>query len=128
MASDKLLVPLRRTSFRILILGTAFFALAFAAVEHTDDRTYIPLMIVGGAVVVPAAFVSYIYEREPGRDIPVQPVIFCFLWGGIIGVTIASILEYATLRGLGTPQLLGVGLIEESAKLVSDLIRQVKVV
>jgi len=121
MANGKRLILLRRTSSLILILGTAFFALALAAVKQTDNRSYIPLVIVGGAVVVPAAFVSYIYEREPGRDIPTQPVILCFLWGGIIGVTIASILEYATLRGLGTPQLLGIGLVEESAKLVFPL-------
>ncbi|MGD0765319.1 MAG: PrsW family intramembrane metalloprotease [Dehalococcoidia bacterium] len=112
----------QRTSFRILAGGTLLFVLLDALARQADNRGYIPLVIIVGAFVVPVAFVSYIYEREPGRDIPVRSVTLCFLWGGALGVSVAAILEYATVQGLGPGQLLGVGVIEESAKLIFPLV------
>ncbi len=115
-------VPLfKKTSFRILAGGTLLFFLIDTLARQANNPGYIPLVIVVGAFVVPVAFVSYIYEREPGRDIPVRSVALCFVWGGALGVTVAGFLEYATLQGLGTAQLLGVGVIEESAKLIFPL-------
>ncbi len=115
-------VPLyRRNSFRFLVGGTAVFFILTALVRSTDSRTYIPEAIIVGAFVVPVAFVSYVFEREPGRDIPSGVVTTCFLWGGALGVTVAAVLEYATLRSLGAAQLFGVGVIEESAKLIIPL-------
>ena len=45
-------------------------------------------------------------------------MLVTFLWGGALGVAVAGFLEYATLRNLGTGELFGVGLIEESAKMI----------
>ncbi len=108
----------KRNSFRILVGGAIIFFVLSSVVQHSENRAYIPLVIIVGAFVVPVAFVSYIYEREPGRDIPGGFVAFCFLWGGALGVSVAATLEFATLRSLGAAQMFGVGLIEESAKLI----------
>jgi RsiW-degrading membrane proteinase PrsW (M82 family) len=111
----------KRDSVRVLVGGTiAFFILSFL-VERTDNRAYIPLVIIVGAFVVPVAFVSYVYEREPGRDMPSAVVGLCFVWGGALGVTVAATLEFATLRSMGAAQMFGVGIIEESAKLIFPL-------
>jgi protease PrsW len=108
----------RRSSVRFLVGGTITFFILSAFVQATDNPGYIPLVIIVGAFVVPVAFVSYVYEREPGRDIPSVVVGLCFLWGGALGVTVAATVEYATLQNLGAAQMLGVGVIEESAKLI----------
>lgn len=121
MARNKTTLPFPRTSARILIGGTFLFFLLVALVRGAGNPTDIPLVIIIGAFVVPVAFVSYVYEREPGRDIPVPIVALCFIWGGALGVTIAAVLEYATLRSLGAAQMFGVGVIEESAKLIFPL-------
>jgi protease PrsW len=121
MATSSTTPFLKRNSVRVLVGGTiAFFILSFL-VERTDNRAYIPLIIVVGAFVVPVAFVSYVYEREPGRDMPSAVVGLCFVWGGALGVTVAATLEFATLRSLGAGQMFGVGIIEESAKLIFPL-------
>jgi protease PrsW len=115
-------IPLyKRNSLRFLIGGTAIFFLLVELARRTDNANYIPLVILVGAFVVPVAFVSYVYEREPGRDIPTGLVAICFVWGGALGVTAATTLEYATLRGLGSAQMFGVGIIEESVKLMIPL-------
>lgn len=121
MAQNKPVLPFRRTSARVLVGGTILFFLLVALVRGLGNPTDIPIVIIVGAFVVPVAFVSYVYEREPGRDIPSSMVILCFLWGGALGVSIAATLEYATLRNLGAAQMFGVGIIEESAKLIFPL-------
>jgi RsiW-degrading membrane proteinase PrsW (M82 family) len=118
MATNKLMPFYKRNSVRVLIGGTIVFFILSSLVQSSDNRAFIPLVIIVGAFVVPVAFVSYIFEREPGRDIPGGLVAFCFLWGGALGVTVAATLEFATLRSLGAAQMFGVGLIEESAKLI----------
>ena len=118
MATNKPTSFYKRNSVRVLIGGTIVFFILSSLVQSSDSRAYIPLVIIVGAFVVPVAFVSYVYEREPGRDIPGGMVAFCFLWGGALGVTVAATLEFATLRSLGAAQMFGVGLIEESAKLI----------
>jgi len=112
---------LRKGWFHTLVVGSALFIFLAWVLRNTDSSSYVPTLIVLGAFVVPVSFVMYVYDREPGRDIPVSAVTLCFVGGGAIGVVLAGSLEYATLRGLGVPQMFGVGLIEESAKLVFPL-------
>lgn len=115
-------IPLyRRNSVRLLAGGIMLFLLLTVLVRGTNNPSWVPTVIVVGAFVVPTAFVAYVYEREPGRDIPTNIVAMCFLWGGMLGVSVAAALEYATLRSLGTAQMFGVGIIEESAKLIVPL-------
>ena len=121
MARNKPALPFRRTSARVLVGGTVLFFLLVALVRGLGNPTDIPIVIIVGAFVVPVAFVAYVYEREPGRDIPAGVVVLCFLWGGALGVSIAATLEYATLRSLGAAEMFGVGVIEESAKLIIPL-------
>jgi RsiW-degrading membrane proteinase PrsW (M82 family) len=121
MARNKPVLPFRRTSARVLVGGTVLFFLLVSLVRGFGNPTDIPIVVIVGAFVVPVAFVSYVYEREPGRDIPAGVVTLCFLWGGALGVSVAATLEYATLRNLGAAQMFGVGIIEESAKLIFPL-------
>ena len=43
-------------------------------------------------------------------------------FGGIVGGVTAGVLEYSTMRRLGTLPMLAVGLIEEAAKLIAPLV------
>ena len=46
----------------------------------------------------------------------------CFVVGGLIGVIMAGFIEYGTLRNLGVASLFGVGLIEETVKLIFPVV------
>ncbi len=54
-------------------------------------------------------------------EAPLIPVVTCFLIGGVVSVISAGFLEYEVLRHLSVGALLGVGLIEEAAKLLFPL-------
>jgi protease PrsW len=66
--------------------------------------------------------VTYLYERLPGWDVPLPALAACFVWGGTIGTLIAGTLEYDLLLSMGLVPLLGIGLIEEGAKLIFPLL------
>jgi RsiW-degrading membrane proteinase PrsW (M82 family) len=115
-------VPLNRIWLRTLIGGAAIYGLVTVAAETTKNIHLLPVVLLLGALLLPVTFVVYLFERLP----PVQPAILptlavCFGAGGSIGVAAAAILEYQTLRDLGTMPMLAVGVIEESVKLAVPL-------
>jgi RsiW-degrading membrane proteinase PrsW (M82 family) len=106
---------------QVLLSGiVVLYALERALVE-TRNLNLVPSVIMLGAFLVPTAFVIYLYERLPDWEVPIPAVWISFLWGGALGIFVASLLEYKTLRTLGFVPMLGVGLIEEAAKLILPL-------
>jgi RsiW-degrading membrane proteinase PrsW (M82 family) len=81
--------------------GLILLVLVEWALFATGNPNYIPSAIVLGAFLVPVTFVSYLYEWLPNWDVPLRPVVICFVWGGILGTVAADILEYDVARSLG---------------------------
>lgn len=71
-----------------------------------------------GAFVVPVTFITYFYEYVRDRDISMPLLTSCFIFGGMVGVIAAGFIEYQTLSNLSVGSLFGVGLIEETVKLI----------
>ena len=71
---------------------------------------------------MPITFTTYLYERLPDWEVPLPPVAICFIWGGVLGTVVAGTLEYDVMRSLGFLPKLGIGLIEEGAKLILPLL------
>jgi protease PrsW len=113
---------LRRRWFQIFIIGLVLLYLVERTLLYTQSLNYVPSVLLLGAFLVPVAFVTYLYERLPEWEVPLPPLAVCFVWGGMLGTVVAGSLEYELLRDLGVLALLGVGLIEEGAKLILPLI------
>ncbi len=117
-------MTLTRSWFQILLTGVVLFFGSEQALRWTGNPNLVPTVIMVGASVVPAAFVAYFYGQERAVDkavhgeAPLIPVLVCFLVGGTIGVVIAGLIEYQTLRNLGVGSLFGVGLVEETVKML----------
>ena len=107
---------------QILVVGILLFIATEQALRITGNPNYFPTVILLGAFVVPVAFVVYFYEHVKHREISVPLLATCFIVGGVLGLIAAGVLEYGTLRGLGILGLFGVGLIEESVKLIFPII------
>jgi hypothetical protein len=86
------------------------------ALQNTGNINLVPSLIVLGAALGPVVFVLYVYERA--REVPWPLLFVCFIAGGVLGVTAASVLEYRTLLGLGALPTIAIGLIEETCKLI----------
>jgi protease PrsW len=113
---------LRRNWFQIFVSGLILLFLVERTLVATGDPNYVPSAILLGAFLVPVTFTTYLYERLPNWDVPLPPLAICFIWGGVLGTVVAGTLEYDVMKSLGFVPKLGIGLIEESAKLIVPLI------
>jgi RsiW-degrading membrane proteinase PrsW (M82 family) len=102
----------------VLLVGVALYELCRRVVLGTRDPILLPTLILIGASVVPVSFVVFVSGRRLVFGVGGAVVGLTALLGGVLAVLAAGTLEYATLRALGAPSLLAVGLIEELVKLL----------
>lgn len=112
----------QKTWFLVVVSGLVLFLATDLALIATTNPNYLPTVILIGAFLIPVAFVTYIYQRVPMGEIPLAPIAVTFLWGGALGTILSGVLEYQTVRQLGALSLVGVGFIEEAAKLVVPIV------
>jgi protease PrsW len=113
---------LRHRWLQIFVSGLVLLFLVERTLVATGDPNYVPSAILLGAFLVPVTFTTYLYERLPDWDVPLPPLAICFIWGGVLGTVVAGTLEYDVMRTLGFLPKLGIGVIEEGAKLIVPLI------
>jgi protease PrsW len=113
---------LRGHWFQIFVSGLVLLFLVERTLVATGDPNYVPSAILLGAFLVPVTFTTYLYERLPNWDVPLPPVAICFIWGGVLGTVVAGTLEYDVMKTLGFLPKLGIGVIEEGAKLILPLV------
>jgi protease PrsW len=123
---DRSLPPTRRAprwlAPAILAGGLGLFEVIRVVLATTNNPNLIPSLILLGAVVVPAAFVAFISSLQLNYDVPAGTLIAVAFVGGVVGVVTAGLLEYQTLRHLGTLPLIGVASAEEASKLIAPLV------
>lgn len=106
----------------VLVVGVALYEAVRRAVISTGNPNLLPALILLGAAVVPAAFVSFIAGRRLVFAVRALTVGATALIGGVTGVVAAGFLEYRTLVRLGVVPMFAVGVIEEAAKLIVPLL------
>jgi RsiW-degrading membrane proteinase PrsW (M82 family) len=115
---------IRHRWFQVLVGGILLFLATEQALRLTGNPNLFPTILLIGSFVIPIAFVTYMYESERRQDLethaesPIAQVAMCFFIGGAVGIVVAGVLEFETLRNLSIFGLVGVGLIEEAAKLL----------
>lgn len=101
----------------VLICGSLLFAAVLAALLGTQDILYVPSLLLVGAAVVPITFITFVGGLPRRGDLSFSQIAAAAVLGGVIGTVVAGSLEFETVRTLGSLPTLGIGLIEESAKL-----------
>jgi RsiW-degrading membrane proteinase PrsW (M82 family) len=101
---------------RLFLAGLGLWTATVVVTFATQNTNLIPAVILLGSFLIPVTFVWYAFGRAD-PVITAQRIFAAFVYGGLLGVLGASIVEAALLR---QPTLLGyagVGLIEEAVKL-----------
>jgi RsiW-degrading membrane proteinase PrsW (M82 family) len=106
----------------VLIGGIVAFIAANLAWSSTNVPGFLSAALFIGALVVPVTMVTFFYEHIHDRDISAGLLAFSFIFGGAIGLTAAYYLEYYTISHIGVGQLIAVGFIEETAKMIFPVI------
>jgi RsiW-degrading membrane proteinase PrsW (M82 family) len=102
----------------VLVAGVVLFELVRRALIETQNPNFVPSLILLGAAVMPATFLTFVAGRRLPANVPGISLAVTALLGGVIGTVVAGTLEYDTLQRLGALPMLVVAVIEEAAKLV----------
>jgi RsiW-degrading membrane proteinase PrsW (M82 family) len=103
---------------RILVGGLGLWVATVLVTFATHNVNLVPTIILLGSFLVPVAFVSYAFGHAD-EVVTAQRIFTAFVYGGVLGVLGASVLEAAFLRQPAGPAYVGVGLIEEAVKLAA---------
>jgi RsiW-degrading membrane proteinase PrsW (M82 family) len=106
----------RRLWPRIFVTGLTLWIVSVVVTLYTGNVALVPTLVLLGSFLVPATFVTWAFERWRDEDVTTEIVVSAFIVGGLLGVLGASVLETALLHP-SSWLFLGVGLIEEAAKL-----------
>jgi protease PrsW len=103
---------------RIFVSGLVLWVATVAVTFATGNVNLVPTIILLGSFLVPVAFVTYAFGHAD-QVVTAQRIFTAFVYGGVLGVLGASVLEAAFLRRPSGPAFVGVGLIEEAVKLAA---------
>jgi RsiW-degrading membrane proteinase PrsW (M82 family) len=110
--------PRGRTWLRLFLTGLLLWALTVVVTFVTGNPNLIPTLVLLGSFLVPVSFVVWAFGRRHSSEVTAELLFSTFITGGVLGVLAASLLESYLLHP--SPMLfLGVGLIEEAAKLAA---------
>jgi RsiW-degrading membrane proteinase PrsW (M82 family) len=108
--------------WRILLIGLALYAVGVILLLLTQNPNLFPTVVLIGNFIVPAAYVSFFYERRHLSEVTMGTTAMTFLWGGLLGVFAASLLEPLIIHGMSFPHAFLVGLVEEFVKILGVLV------
>jgi protease PrsW len=108
----------RRPWLRIFLGGLGLWVATVAVTFATGNVNLVPTIILLGSFLVPVAFVTYAFGHAD-EVVTAQRIFTAFVYGGVLGVLGASVLEDAFLRQPSGPAYVWVGLIEEAVKLAA---------
>ena len=107
--------------FRVFVGGLVLLYLVERTLVATANPNFFPSVILLGAFLVPVTVLAFLSEGLPKWEVGLPALALCFLWGGTLGTVVAATLEYDLARSLGFLPKLGIGLIEEGAKIIVPL-------
>jgi RsiW-degrading membrane proteinase PrsW (M82 family) len=107
-----------RPWLHIFLGGLGLWVATVVVTFATSNANLIPTIILLGSFLVPVAFVTYAFGHAD-QVVTAQRIFTAFVYGGVLGVLGASVLEAAFLRQSSGPAYFGVGLIEEAVKLAA---------
>jgi protease PrsW len=107
-----------RQWLRFFVVGLLLWVASAVVTFLTANTNLVPTVILLGSFLVPVTFVVYVFQRAD-QVLTTQRIFTAFVYGGVLGVLGASILEAEFLKQPSALTYLGVGLIEEAVKLAA---------
>ncbi len=107
---------------KVLTTAAVFYILLLVALLLTKNSNLFPTLAMVGSFMVPVAYVAFIYERKHLSRLTMPTVSMTFIYGGLLGVIAAAVLEPFFISQLNLGAILRIGFIEEFAKILGVLV------
>jgi RsiW-degrading membrane proteinase PrsW (M82 family) len=103
----------------IFFTGLLLWIASVAATALTSNTNLIPTVILLGSFLVPTTAVIWYVDHYDSPELTGALVVRAFVFGGVLGVIAAAIVESVLIPSAGWATFFVVGLIEEGAKLLA---------
>jgi RsiW-degrading membrane proteinase PrsW (M82 family) len=115
--------PLRANNWlKTFVTGLIFYFVSVVLLFLTQNPNLFPTVVMIGSFLVPVTYVTFFYERRHLSNLSMSTTVIGFVYGGILGVLAASLLEPIFVRSANLTNTLTIGLIEEFAKILGVFI------
>jgi RsiW-degrading membrane proteinase PrsW (M82 family) len=108
--------------WRVLAGALALYILGVIILFLTNNAILFPTVSMLGSFMFPVAYVAFFYEHRHLSRLSLGGLSLTFLYGGLMGVFAASILEPLFIQKLTFLTAFEVGVIEESVKILGVLL------
>ena len=112
----------RRGWLRVLGVGALSYFLGIIILVLTSNPILFPTVVMIGTFTVPVAYVAFFYERRHLSQLKMPATTMSFLYGGILGVFGAAVLEPLLIGELTIGSIFLVGFVEEFVKVPGILV------
>jgi RsiW-degrading membrane proteinase PrsW (M82 family) len=104
--------------WKVFFTGLLLYVIGLAALVITGNPNLFPTVVMIGNFLVPVIYVAFFYNHRHLSTITLPRVAAGFVYGGLLGVFAATLLEPIFIRQLTLGTLIAVGFIEEFAKIL----------
>jgi RsiW-degrading membrane proteinase PrsW (M82 family) len=108
--------------WRVLVMMLLAFCIGVIVMALTGNPILFPTVLMLGSLAVPAAYVAFFFGRRHLSKLTLPTIILGFLYGGVLGVFAAALLEPIFIARFSPSTTIVVGLIEEFAKILGVLL------
>jgi RsiW-degrading membrane proteinase PrsW (M82 family) len=107
---------------RVFLTGLLFYIASLLALIMTANPNLFPTVVMVGNFLIPVTYVAFFYQHRHLSRLTLASTAKSFIYGGLLGVIAASLLEPLFIRRLDLATAFEVGLIEEFAKILGILV------
>ena len=100
----------------VLLIGLALWAAAAATMYVTRNIILLPTIVLLGSFLVPVTAIVWYLDHDASPSLSPRRIVSAFIVAGVLGLIVASLLEFWLVYGPGTIGMLKVGFIEEFVK------------
>jgi RsiW-degrading membrane proteinase PrsW (M82 family) len=108
--------------WKVLLIGAAFYIVGLGALILTGNANLFPTVVMVGSFLVPVTYVAFFYEHRHLSELTISTTAMSLVYGGLLGVSAASILEPIFVQKLDTVTAFVIALIEEFVKILGVLV------
>jgi RsiW-degrading membrane proteinase PrsW (M82 family) len=108
--------------WKVLLIGAAFYIVGLGALILTGNANLFPTVVLVGSFLVPVTYVAFFYEHRHLSQLSMSTTAMSLVYGGLLGVSAASILEPIFVQKLDVVTAFVIGLIEEFVKILGVLV------
>jgi RsiW-degrading membrane proteinase PrsW (M82 family) len=108
--------------WKTIMIGALLYVIALGTLFVTNNPNLFPTVVMVGSFLVPFSYVAFFYERRHLSKLTMPTTAMSMVYGGLLGVIAASILEPIFIQQLNAVTAFGIGFIEEFVKILGVLV------